>query len=163
MAGEIKIFASITRKYGKVEATFGAERSLDRSAGESSRTVYAGLVQVINIQFDEFEANELKNQPRGVESEETTVHNAAGEWFTAIDLIKEMKGGNEYYYIRTAEPAFAKHGLSAYPEFLDEYHLREFMGKEWSLAFEKGSKVFAVVGTGGKKKAAKLTRKAQNG
>lgn len=156
MANSIKLTAAITRNYGAVSATFGAERELTPEQVQGGiKSYYNSLVQVIHHQFDEYEANELKHEPRTQpEPKPANPLPGGGVWYTAVRLYKEVKKGKEYYAIITAEHDFAKHGAACYKEFIEEYALT-LRPDQFDLEFPAGTKVL-VMQAGQYKKCTKL-------
>lgn len=140
MARKVNLSATITRNYGAVVASFGASMEFEVDANNTAGQSYYKLVTLIHHQFDEFEANQLKNEPR-TEPAMSSGNAGTREWFTALQLVKDVKKGQEQFFILTAENAYAKHGVPCYPEFLKQYKLVEAMNGRNILEFVAGTMV----------------------
>lgn len=154
---KIKLSASITRNYGRVGATFGAETETEVSGDMDASRQWLELVGLIHFQFEEFEANILKTEARDVSP---ATGNLPGnrETFKATFFTLEVKqGGKKFYSIQTEEPAFSRFGAACYPDFLERYpSLVNDLAGDYKLALPPGTLV-TVDKSGKHKKCVHLT------
>lgn len=138
----IRLSATITRNYGRVSASFGAEQDVEVASDMEAARRYDELLGLVHFQFEEFEANMLRNEGRDAS---VPVPNMPGqsEVFTAAKFVLEVKqGGKRFYSIQTKEPAFSQYGIPCYPEFLDNYpELVQQLGNDFTVDLPAGTKV----------------------
>lgn len=141
MAHKVNLSASITRNYGALSATFGASMEFEVDARNTAGQSYYKLVTLIHHQFDEFEANQIKGEVSVNPPGQTRDNTPKLEVFTALSIVKDVVKGEERFYIITAEAAYAKHGVTCYPEFLKAHGLVEAMNGRNILEFPAGTTV----------------------
>lgn len=115
----IKLTAAVTRKYGAVEATFGAELIIATDANEGPRQAYAVLLDIINDQFAHYESAVLHTSAK-----ETPVYDQKGVGAKPAivecrELIVDEKNGKQYFHVTGGK--WSKHGAAIWPEVLGQY------------------------------------------
>lgn len=147
----ITLSATITRNYGRVGATFGASQQVEVSTDLEAGRAYNELIGLVHFQFEEFEANMLRNEGRDVSVPAASMPGNT-EWFTCDKFVMEIKQGKRWYSIVTKEPAFSKYGVLCYPEFLEKFPtLLTELGDRFSMDFPPGWKVLVDKSTKHKK------------
>lgn len=115
----IKLTASITRKYGAVEASFGAEIIIATGTNESTLSGYGVLMDIIEGQFRHFESVNLPH-----ENSNPAIYNQKniGTQLVTVDcdmLHVDTYKGKTVYKITGGK--WMKHGVPIYPEVLSRY------------------------------------------
>lgn len=119
----VNLITKVRRDYGVVGVEFGASATFDIDETFTIRQGYRALLEMIERQFDEYEANDLPKTKHTAIDARADVGAAVDpfEWMAATAIIRETKGAKVYYSIKTQEAAFALHGCPMYDEVLKRY------------------------------------------
>lgn len=135
----ITLSASITRNYGKLSVTFGASGEFNISqVGITVMGGYQELQEAINAQFDHYETHVLPKEQfdRGGHEVVTGL-----QYFAGVEVVKNQKGKDITYAVRTQETKFAKFGCALY-ELIEQYpKLKELVDKGGAYRFKKPLRV----------------------
>lgn len=130
--------ASVTRHYGKITVSFGAEMSFDVIQDFTSRQGYAVLLDQINAQFDDYEAHVLPREQFDRAGHEPVT---GVQYFAGVEVVKNQKGKDVTYAVRTQESKFAKFGAALY-ELIGSYpKLKALVDQNGAYRFKKPMKV----------------------
>ena len=148
----VKLTCSITRNYGAVSATFGAEVIIKGDSSEPPRQGYAVLMDIIHEQFDHYESAVLHKSVPEQPTYDQKGNGTRPEIVDCKELICALEKGEIVYKITGGK--FSKYGVRIWPEVLEQYRdLRGFQaGKSynmtgWKMAVDtsKAAKVVQLV------------------
>lgn len=156
--GQVYLSYGIRRRYGAVDATFGAAANFEIDATFTTRQGYEVLREMTEQQFEHYEAHVLtREEHKSIEG-----RGAVGaaypntEEFSGVAIIRTQKGSKFYYAIKTAEAAYCQHGCPIYPEVLEKYPKLKAIADERGEYKFKDPLIVVIDRSGASKKVVKI-------
>lgn len=141
----VKLTASLTRNYGAVSASFGAEIIIDGGSPETTNSGYALLLDIIGAQFDHFESAVLHKTIPDPAIFDAKGAGAKPEIIECETMVVETYQGKTVYKVRGGR--FTKFGVPIYPEVLSQYRDLDKLAvgsqynmKGWKMAVDVSGK-----------------------
>lgn len=131
---QIKLEASITRNYGRVQASFGAEIIITEPNPTTINEGYAVLNDIINGQFAHYESANLHLTPPNPSVYDGKNAGTETETLDCLQMFVSAAKGKTYYFITGGR--YTKHGVPIWPEVLTKQRDLKLLevGKTYNMA-----------------------------